>query len=189
MFSGYNKHDGGSYFSKGKILISSKQYISPLVCGFAAAVLSIIPGLKAFACCLIVPVAAFFSLYLYQKINRNKEVVTSRKAITFGLLTGLFAALFSTSLDALLTLITRTNDFVETLPNTEALMRDYNLGPIMEETIKVLKVMAADIKDSGFSALYLIAMLFSNLFTNTIFGLIGGLLGMHYLNKKLSGKN
>ena len=157
----------------------------PLVCGFGAAALSIVPGLKAFACCLIVPVAAFFSLYLDQKINRSNSAVTSRKAVTFGLLTGLFASLFSSlSFDMLLTLITRTNDFVETLPNTESLLRGYNLGQIVEETIKALKVMAADIKNSGFSALYFIAMLFSNLFTNTIFGLIGGLLGMNYLNKR-----
>jgi hypothetical protein len=53
-----------------------------------------------------------------------------------------------------------------------------------EETIKALKVMASDIKDSGFSGLYVVTILFSNLFTNTIFGLIGGLLGMNYLNKK-----
>jgi hypothetical protein len=166
-----------------------KQYISPFVCGFAAAVLSIIPGLKPVACCFIIPAAAFFSLYLDQKINRTREVITSRRAITVGLLTGLFAALFSTSFDMLLTLITHTNEFVETLPDTEALMKNYNLGPILEETIKALKVMASDIKNSGFSFLYLIAMLFSNLFTNTIFGLIGGLLGMNYLNKRTPGQN
>lgn len=169
--------------------MSSKQYISPLVCGFAAGVLSIIPGLKPVACCLIIPTAAFFSLYLNQKINRTSEAITSRQAITFGLLTGLFAALFSTSFDLLLTLITRTNEFVETLPDTEALMRELHLGPFMEETIKALNVMASDIKNSGFSFLYLIAMLFSNLFTNTIFGLIGGLLGMNYLNKRTTGRN
>lgn len=165
-------------------MMFSNQYISPLVCGFAAAVLSIIPGLKPVACCLIIPAAAFLSLYLDQKINRNNESITSRRAITFGLLTGLFAALFSTAFDMLLTLITRTNDFVETLPETERLMRGYNLGLFMEETLKALKVMANDIKNSGFSVLYLIAMLFSNLITNAIFGLVGGLLGMNYLNKK-----
>jgi hypothetical protein len=162
----------------------SKQYISPLVCGFGAAVLSIIPGLKPIACCLLVPFAAFFSLYLDQKINRQGEAVTSRKAVTFGLLTGLFAALFSTAFDILLTLVTSTNDFVEALPQTEALIRNYDLGLMAEETIKALKVMASDIKDSGFSGLYVVTILFSNLFTNTIFGLIGGLLGMNYLNKK-----
>jgi uncharacterized membrane protein len=162
----------------------SNQYISPLVCGFAAAVLSIIPGLKPVACCLMIPAAAFLSLYLDQKIKKNNESITSRRAITFGLLTGLFAALFSTAFDMLLTLITLTNDFVETLPETERLMRGYNLGLFMEETLKALKVMANDIKNSGFSVLYLIAMLFSNLITNAIFGLVGGLLGMNYLNKK-----
>ncbi len=165
-------------------MTSSKIYISPLVCGFAAAVISIVPGLKPVACCLIVPAASFFSLYLDQKINKINKPITSRQAITFGLLTGLFAALFATSFDVLLTLITRTNEFVETFPETEKLIRNYNLGLLAEETIKALRSMLNDIKNSGFSILYLLAMLFSNLFTNTIFGLIGGLLGMNYLNKR-----
>ncbi|HSP88414.1 MAG TPA: DUF4199 domain-containing protein [Ignavibacteriaceae bacterium] len=170
-------------------MVSSKIYISPLVCGFGVGVLSIIPELKTFACCLLVPAAAFFSLYLNQKINRSEERITSRQAITFGLLTGLFAALFSTSFDILLTFIIRTNDFVQTLPETEKLMKNYNLGPIVEETLKALKMMASDITNKGFSFLYLIATLFSNLLINTIFGLIGGLMGMNFLNRKISGQN
>lgn len=166
--------------------MSSKSYISPLVCGFGAAVLSIVPGLKGIACCLIVPLAAFFSLYLDQKINKINMLISSRTAITFGLLTGLFAAVFSTSFDILLTLILRTNEFVQTLPNTEAVIRDFNLGPFIEETLSAFKKMSSDIKNYGFSVLYTIAILFSNLFTHTLFGLIGGLLGMNFLNKQLN---
>lgn len=166
-----------------------KQFTAPLVCGFGAAVLSIVPGLKSIACCLLVPLAAIISLYLDQKINNLKEPVSYRKAITFGLLTGLFAATFSTFFDIILTMITRTNDFVETLPDTESLMRNYNLGAFVEETIKALRVMANDIKHSGFSLLYMITILLSNLVTNSVFGLIGGLLGMKYLNKKEIHKN
>lgn len=163
---------------------SSKQYIAPLVCGFGAAVLSIVPGLKQVACCLVVPLAAFFSLYLDNKVNKINIPISSRKAITFGLLTGLFAALFATSFDMILTFLTRANEFLETLPDTEALIREYSLGPFIEETLKALRLMAKDIQNTGFSALYFIAILFSNLLTNTIFGLIGSLLGMNYLNKR-----
>lgn len=165
-------------------MISSKQYISPLVCGFGAAVLSVIPGFKQLACCLVVPLAAFFSLYLDQKINRIDEKVSSRKAISYGLLTGLFAALFATFFDMLMTYVTQSNDFVQALPETEAMIRDFNFGPFVKETIKVLRTMSDDIKNYGFSGLYLFSMLMSNLVANSVFGLIGGLLGMNYINKK-----
>jgi uncharacterized membrane protein len=169
--------------------MSSKKYISPLVCGFGASVLSIVPGFKAFACCLIVPLAAFFSLWLDRRINKISDSISSRQAVTFGLLTGLFSALFITAFDILITFLTHSNDFAATLPQTEALLRDYNLGPLLDKSIDILKKMAEDIKDNGFSALYSFAMLISNLMINTVFGLIGGLLGMSYINKRQVNKN
>ena len=164
--------------------MTSKRYISPLVCGFAAAVLSIVPGLRAFACCLLVPLAAFFSLSLDRKMNKTSDKVVSRQAVTFGLLTGLFAALFTTGFDVLLTFVTHSNDFTSTLSQTEAMLRSYNLGPLLDESMEILKKMSADIKHYGFSALYLISMLISNLVTNCVFGLLGALVGMSYINKR-----
>ena len=164
--------------------MTSKKYISPLVCGFGAAVLSIIPGFKAFACCLIVPFAAFFSLLLDRRINKISGKVSSRQAVTFGLLTGLFSALFATAFDILLTFLTHTNDFTSSLPQTEALLRSYNLGTLLEQSMHILKKMAKDINNYGFSTLYTISMLMSNLIINSVFGLIGGLLGTSYINKR-----
>jgi hypothetical protein len=169
--------------------MNSKKYISPLVCGFSAAVLSIVPGFKAFTCCLIVPLAAFFSLWLDKRINKISGNITSRQAVTFGLLTGLFSALFATAFDILMTFLTHSNDFAVSLPQTEALLRDYNLGPLLDKSIDILKKMVEDIKDNGFSALYSFTMLVSNLMINTVFGLIGGLLGMSYINKRHVNKN
>lgn len=169
--------------------MNSKKYISPLVCGFGAAVLSIVPGFKAFACCLIVPLAAFFSLWLDRRINKISDNISLRQAVTFGLLTGLFSALFITAFDILMTFLTHSNDFATTLPQTEALLRDYNLGPLLDKSIGILKKMAEDIKNNGFSALYSFTMLVSNLIINTVFGLIGGLLGMSYINKRQVNKN
>ncbi len=162
----------------------SKKYMSPLVCGFSAAVLSIVPGFKAFACCLVVPLAAFFSLYLERRINKNSDKIISRQAVTFGLLTGLFAALFATGFDILLTFVTHSNDFTSTLPQTEAMLRSYNLGPLLDESMHILKKMSVDIKTYGFSTLYAISMLMSNLITNCLFGLVGALVGMYYINKR-----
>lgn len=88
-----------------------------------------------------------------------------------------------------MTFLTHSNDFAATLPQTEALLRDYNLGPLLDKSIGILKKMAEDIKNNGFSALYSFTMLVSNLIINTVFGLIGGLLGMSYINKRQVNKN
>ena len=44
--------------------------------------------------------------------------------------------------------------------------------------------MSTDIKNYGFSAIYAISMLMSNLITNCLFGLVGALVGMSYINKR-----
>ena len=66
--------------------MSSKYFLPSLVTGFGAAVLTVVPGVKEFGCCLIVPLAVFTALLLYRKTingDTNLEVKTS-------LLIGLF---------------------------------------------------------------------------------------------------
>jgi hypothetical protein len=166
--------------------VFSKKYIAPLACGFGAAVLSVIPGLKALACCLIVPLAAILSLVLDQKINNIIENISSKKAIIFGVLTGIYSAIFASGFEIMITYVAKTNDFVESIPATEALLRDYDLGPLLDHSMGIINKMAEDIKTNGFSLLYSLMILFSNLLINTIFGLLGGLLGMVFLNRKRS---
>ena len=161
-----------------------KKIFPSLVSGFVASVFSTIPLLKSFSCCLLVPAAAVLALYLDRRINNNLEKITIKKALLFGFLTGLFAAFFITSFDLLLTYITKTNDLITTLPQTEAMLNDWNLGPLMEQSITMLRQMAEEINSTGFSTLYAVMILFSNLISNTIFGMIGGALGMVILNKK-----
>lgn len=161
-----------------------KKFFPSLVSGFVASVFSTIPLLKSFSCCLLVPAAAVLALFLDRRINNNLEKITIKKALLFGFLTGLFAAFFITSFDLLMTYITKTNDLITTLPQTEDMMNDWNFGPLMEQSITMLKQMAEEINNTGFSTLYAFMILFSNLISNTIFGMIGGALGMAILNKK-----
>lgn len=161
-----------------------KKYFPTFITGFAASVLSIVPGIKSFSCCLIVPGAAILALILDQKVNKTSERIRINKAIMFGLMTGLFATFFITALDVLITFITKTNDFVEALPQSETLIGELKLGPMAEESLKMMKQMGKEIQRTGFSALYLFILFMSNFFTNTIFGIIGGLVGMGLLNKR-----
>jgi hypothetical protein len=161
-----------------------KKYMPSVVAGFGAAVISTIPGIKSLSCCLIVPIASVISLYLYNKSMGDNSPIHLNKALSYGLITGLVAALFITLFDLLITYLTKSNDLVAGLPQTEELMTNFNFGPLMDESIKLMKQMALDIKQTGFSALYAVMITISNFFILSIFGMLGGLLGMAVLNKR-----
>lgn len=161
-----------------------KKVFPSLVSGFAASVLTTIPLLKSFACCLLVPGAAIFALFLDRKINNNFEKITIQKAMFFGFFTGLFATFFITSFDILITFITKSNDLVYSIPQTEVLMRQWNLGPLADESIKMIKQMAEEIRTTGFSLLYVVMIFISNFISNSIFGMLGGAIGMAVFNRR-----
>lgn len=160
------------------------KFISPLVCGFGASVLTIVPGLKEIGCCIIIPFAAGFSLYLYQKSNKSDEPITGKQAVWFGLMTGAFTAVFSTLLEVAFTFILFSNDFVKTLPQVESTFRSFAPQDLLDAVFRIYKKMADDIQTKGFSLSYTIYFFFATLLTSLTFGLIGGLIGMSYINKR-----
>jgi len=166
-----------------------KKYMPTLVCGFSAAVLSTVPGIKNFSCCLIVPGAAVFSIMLDKRINNSNEKIQLGKAIGFGFLTGLVATIFITTFEMLLTFFTRSNDIVQSLPEVENMMRDLKMGQMMTESIKIMKSMAKEIQTNGFSFIYLFMILSSNIIINSVFGMIGGVLGMSLSNRNVKEDN
>ncbi|PIP77984.1 MAG: hypothetical protein COW85_06085 [Ignavibacteria bacterium CG22_combo_CG10-13_8_21_14_all_37_15] len=162
-----------------------KNKLSPaIVCGFGAAVLGTIPGVKSFGCCLLLPAATMLSLYLYLRITFFHESVTAKTAMFIGLITGLFSAFFSGFFDLLITYIFHTNDIVFSLPQVELLISTYNLGDIGKETIAILRNMSNEITTNGFSLTYTFFLLFNNIIIDSLFGVIGGLIGMSIFNKK-----
>lgn len=161
-----------------------KKIFPSLVSGFGSAVLTTVPLLKSFSCCLLVPGAAILALFLDRKINHNFEKINIQKALLFGFLTGLFATFFITSFDLLITYLTRSNELFQSIDQTEAMMRNWNLGPMLDESIKMIKQMAAEIETTGFSLLYTFMIFVTYFISNSIFGMLGGLLGMAILNRR-----
>ncbi len=53
-------------------------------------------------------------------------------------------------------------------------MRQWNLGPMVDESLKLIKTVAKEIEKNGFSFIYLLMILSSNFIINSIFGMIGG---------------
>jgi len=162
-----------------------KNKLSPaIVCGFVAAVLNTIPGVKSLGCCLLLPAATVLSLYFYLRITSFSQNITAKTAMFIGLITGLSSAFFSGFFDLIITYIFHTNDLLLTLPQVEILLNTYNLGDIGKETVAILRRMSKEITANGFSLTYTSFFLFNNIIIDSIFGIIGGLIGMSILNKK-----
>lgn len=164
--------------------MSSKFYLPSLVAGFGAAVIETVPGVKEFGCCLIVPLAVFTALLLFQKTLNSDRNLSVRASLLIGLFTGIFAALFTTLFDIIITLITHSNDFVLALPQTVQILDQFKLGDAAKQTIDLLNVMSNQITTTGFSLLYALFILFTNLIIDSIFGLLGGILGRIIVNRR-----
>jgi hypothetical protein len=163
----------------------NKKYISPMIFGFVAGVLMVVPVIKSLGCCLLLPLAAFFSLMLEQKANNNYEKLDIKKGLIFGLITGLVAAFFGTFFDFLITLITHKNDFVITFPKLVETINSFPVDDLTkEEVIKILSGIVENITSSGFSSVYIISLFINNLIMNTIFGILGGIIGVQILNSR-----
>jgi Na+-driven multidrug efflux pump len=165
----------------------NNYFLPSLITGFGVGVLSFVPGIKNLGCCFLLPVAAFFAVYLYRK-STNTDFIEFKSAFVIGLLTGLIAAVFSTAFEIILTLITRTNDFVESLPQAEVALQNWELGGIFDNTFELMRRMGREIRETGFSFLYTVFLFISNIVINPIFAFLGAIVARAYFNRKALGE-
>ncbi len=137
---------------------------------------------------MVIPIASYFSLALYQRAENNYEKIDVSLALKFGLLTGLFAAFFGTSFDLLLTYIFHSNDFVYGIPEVEKMMVEYSALPEFKEVMSMFKEMSASIKLYGFSSGYAFFIFMNNIIVYPVFGIFGGLLSMYFINRREENK-
>lgn len=164
-----------------------KKYLSAFVAGFGAGVLQVVPVAKSFSCCLIIPAAVFIALLLDRRANRITEKTTTRRAITIGVLTGLYAALFGSFFDIFITLVTKNNDIIAAFPELQKMILSFPVSEaIKTEVLKLFESVRSEILNSGFSPLYTFSVLVNNFIIDTIFGLIGGLIGVQIVNARFS---
>ncbi len=166
-----------------------KKYISSLVTGFGAGVLQIVPFLRSFSCCMIIPLASFFSLLLNQMATKSREKISSKNALLFGVMTGLYAALFGTIFEIFITFITKHNDIIATFPELQRMVENFPVSPeIKTEVLNIFQNVRNEILTNGFSFLYTFSVLINNLIVDTIFGAIGGLIGAQVINNRLNNR-
>jgi hypothetical protein len=163
--------------------MTNSKYISPLVVGFVAAVLTVVPVIKSLGCCLLIPLAAYIALMLDQKANSDYSKLEIKKGVIFGLVTGLTAAILGTTFDLLITLVTNKNDLLLSFPQLVETINNFPVDEATkEEVIGLLNSVVDDIKYNGFSLLYSMSLLVNNLFANSVFGILGGIIGVQILN-------
>lgn len=166
-----------------------KKIFPALVCGFAAGVLNIVPIVKSLSCCVIIPFAAVLALYLDMRANNSDEPIRPGKAIVTGVLTGVFAAVFGTILDVFIIFITRSNELASTLPEIEKMIADLPASPVWNEVMDLMYKISDDITNKGFSFIYSFSLLISSLIINSLFGMIGALIGMQVINNRIKNSN
>lgn len=164
-----------------------KKYISSFVCGFGAGVLQIVPIAKSFSCCLIIPLAAFIALLLDRKANQSAEKINMKHALMIGLMTGIYAALFGTFFDILITFLTKSNDVVAMFPELQRMINNFPISEdVKNEVVNLFQKVRNDIIKYGFSGLYTFSVILNNFIINTVFGVIGGLIGAQIINSRLN---
>ena len=166
-----------------------KKYLPALVAGFAAGVLHIVPIAKSLTCCLVVPLAAYFAIVLDTRASNHLGFYALKRGALLGLLTGIFAALFGSFFDIIITFITKSNDIltafneltniIDSIPVTEE---------IKNEVLALIQNVADSIRQNGFSLLYTVSIIFNNLIVDSIFGLIGGLVGTKFFNSRIGNE-
>lgn len=166
-----------------------KKFLPSLVSGFGAGVLSVVPIIKTFACCLIIPAAATLSILLYQRAENVDEKIETGKAIFLGVFTGIFAALFATTFEVVITLFTKQNDLIAAFGNMQQMINSFPLDDqLKQEVIDLINMVVTELKTSGFSVIYSFTLLFNNLVINSIFGLAGGVIGLQIINAKYKNR-
>ena len=156
-----------------------------LVAGFGAGVLHVVPLTKALTCCLIVPLASFAAIMLEQKSSNITGNIDLNRGIVLGLLTGIFAALFGSFFDIFITFVTRNNDLLTAFGDLTEIVDTFPVPEnVKRESLNLMNSVAQSIRETGFSAIYSFTVIFNNLIVDSIFGVIGGIIGTKVVNAK-----
>ena len=168
-----------------------KKYLSAFVVGFGAGVMQVVPVAKSFACCIIIPLAAYFALMLDQKANKSiNTIMPVSRAVIIGLLTGVYAAFFGSFFDVFITFITKNNDIIAVFPEFQKMLTNFPITEeLRNEILNLYSSVIDQIKNTGFSFLYSLSILINNLIINAIFGLIGGVVGVQIINSRTKRSN
>ena len=124
---------------------------------------------------------------LDQRATKSREKISAKKALMFGIVTGLYAALFGSFFELFITLVTKHNDIISTFPELQRMIEGFPVTPeIKTEVLNLFQNVREEILTKGFSLLYTFSVLMNNFIVNTIFGAVGGLVGAQIINNRIN---
>ncbi|MCX8056846.1 MAG: hypothetical protein N3F03_04460 [Ignavibacteria bacterium] len=162
-------------------MIRKEKFLPALVTGFSLAVISIVPILQVATCCLFAPLAGMFGLNMYYIQMKSKEGFKLQNSDGFqiGFLIGIISGFFESIFQSLLILVSKDNPVYDSiillqryLPNT----------PIPDALWNI----SNEIEDKRFSAALSLMIFFNATLINSIFAIIGSLLSISTIKKKMT---
>lgn len=157
--------------------------ITPIIYGTTVMTLiAVIPVLSLINvfCCAGIILGGFAGVYTYWKqLNNTGVILTTKDGGMIGILCGILSAVFVTGIGLLISLFSETNPMLEIMNAFEEM--GFQIPP---EMLMYLDKFSAEFNEHGFSPTITIFSFISNMIIYPLFGSIGAILGVSYLNKK-----
>ena len=164
--------------------IINNKYFPTFVVAFAIGIINIIPVLKNLVCFFILPLGIYISFIFSAKLNKTEFPIKYTEGVIFGIFVGLFTSLWSSFFEIVIIFFTRSHDMLNNIPYLELTIKQMNLDAFAAQTIELLKHFADEIRNTGFSFLFSLFLLFNYMFSYLLFGIIASLILTPIINKK-----
>lgn len=163
--------------------MNSPNRITPIIYGTAVmtliAVFPVLNLINVF-CCAGIILGGYAGVYTYWKQLQNTgQALTTKDGGMIGILCGILSAVFVTGFGLLLSLFSETNPMLEIMKTFDDI--GFQMPPEMSQ---YLDKFSNEYNEHGFSPTITLFSFISNIILYPLFGSIGAILGVSYLNKK-----
>ncbi len=163
--------------------MNSPNRITPIIYGTAVmtliAVFPVLNLINVF-CCAGIILGGYAGVYTYWKqLQATGMPLTTKDGGMIGILCGILSAIFVTGFGLLLSLFSETNPMIEIMKTFDDI--GFQMPPEMSQ---YLDKFSNEYNEHGFSPTITLFSFISNIILYPLFGSIGAILGVSYLNKK-----
>lgn len=163
--------------------MDSPNKITPIIYGTATmtliAMLPVLSFINIF-CCAGIIAGGFVGVYTYWKqVKDTGATVTTKDGGMIGILCGILSAVFVTGFGLLISLFSNSNPMIDVMSSFDEL--GFQMPP---EMTQYLEKFSDEFNEHGFSPTITIFSFISNMILYPLFGSIGAILGVQFLNKK-----
>ncbi|HMS34931.1 MAG TPA: hypothetical protein PKC91_12690 [Ignavibacteria bacterium] len=167
--------------------MNSPNRITPIIYGTAVmtliAVFPVLNLINVF-CCAGIILGGYAGVYVYWKQLQNTGLtLTIKDGGMIGILCGILSAIFVTGFGLLLSLFSDSNPMIEIMKTFDDI--GFQMPPEMSQ---YLDKFSEEYNEHGFSPTITIFSFISNMILYPLFGSIGAILGVSFLNKKTMPK-